>query len=139
MRETMGKAVSATKVMYGFKLHILYGEDRETAINFCFSKGSVPDVCFLGKLTENCTGSEIGDSEYVDEARAKCPQRRGFCFPARAGKDMKIQNTPDGKRRPKKRHCIENFIHRLKEWCGEDFSPSLGNGKSGRGGRNCGS
>jgi hypothetical protein len=35
---------------------------------------------------------------------------------------MKIQNTPEEKRRLKGRYRIENFIRRLKEKVGEDFS-----------------
>jgi hypothetical protein len=110
MREAMGKAVSATKVVYGFKVHILCDSTGKEAVNFCFSKGSASDVCFLEKLTENCTGAGIGDSGYVAKARAKRLQQRGFSFTAKARKNMKIQNTPDEKRKLKGRYRIENFI-----------------------------
>jgi hypothetical protein len=122
MREAMGKAVSATKVVYGFKVHILCDGAGRKAINFYFSKGSASDVYFLEKLTKNCTGSGIGDSGYVAKARAEKLRRRGFFFTAKSRKNMKIQNTPGEKRRLKGRYPIENFIHRLKEKVGEDFS-----------------
>lgn len=122
MKEAFGKAVCATKVVYGFKVHIVCDIAGKEVVNFCFSKGSVSDVRFLEKLTENCTGSGIGDSGYVSKAIAEKLRRRGFFFTAKARKNMKIQNTPDEKRRLRDRCHVENFIRRLKEKVGEDFS-----------------
>jgi hypothetical protein len=48
--------------------------------------------------------------------------RRNFFFTAKARKNMKRQNTPEEKRRLKGRYRIENYIRRLKEKVGEDFS-----------------
>jgi hypothetical protein len=122
MREAIGNAVCATKMVYGFKVHILCDWSGKEAKNFCFSKGSASDASFLEILTKNCTGSGIGDSGYVSKARAEKLRRRNFYFTAKARKNMKIQNTPEEKRRLKISYRIENFIHRLKEKVGEDFS-----------------
>jgi hypothetical protein len=122
MREACGKAVCATKIVYGFKVHILCDGTGKKAVNFCFSKGSASDINFLEKLTENCTGNGIGDSGYIGKAKEATLKQRGFFFTAKARKNMKIQNTPEERRRLKGRYRIENFIRRLKEKIGEDFS-----------------
>jgi hypothetical protein len=67
----MGKIVSLTKIIYGFKVHIVINERNSKMVNFAFSRGSEYGIHFLEKLLENCTGSEIGDSGYVSEARTK--------------------------------------------------------------------
>jgi hypothetical protein len=60
MKEALGKAVRATKVVHGFKVRILYDCTGKMAINFWFSKGSVSDVSHLEALTKNCTGASTG-------------------------------------------------------------------------------
>ncbi|MDR1437981.1 MAG: hypothetical protein LBI69_02885 [Puniceicoccales bacterium] len=65
MREAMGMVVSSTKTIFWFKVHIAINAEGTIAINFCFSNGSVHNVCFLEVLLENCTGSAIGDSGYI--------------------------------------------------------------------------
>jgi hypothetical protein len=122
MLEAMGKAVSSTKTVYGFKVHIVTNEEGTKAVNLAFSKGSEHDVCYLEKLFKNCTGSGIGDSGYVSRDRAERLKEKGLTFIAKTRKNMKVQNTPEEKRRLKKRSRIENFNQRLKKLVGEDFS-----------------
>ncbi|MDR1456635.1 MAG: transposase [Puniceicoccales bacterium] len=113
---------SSTKTVSGFKVHILTNAKGTRMINFCFSNGSAHDVCFLGMLLENCTGSSIGDSGYISKEKTDRLMKKNLKFIARKIKNMRVQNAAEEKRFPKKRFRIENFNQRLKKLVGEDFS-----------------
>jgi hypothetical protein len=89
----MRKAVSYTEIIFGFKVHIVTDATGKKAINFCYSNGSAHDICFLEKLLANCTGTAIGDSDYVSSDRAKRLMEHGLRFIAKKRKNMEIQNT----------------------------------------------
>jgi hypothetical protein len=76
-------------------VHILCNKEGREAVNLCFSNGSAADVCFLERLTANCTGSVIEDTGHVTKAKAERLMRRNFFFTAKAMKNMKRQNTQD--------------------------------------------
>jgi hypothetical protein len=122
MREAIGMAISATKIICGFKLHIVTNEQGTKVIRFCFSKGSKHDVNFLEELLQNCTGSCLADSGYICTKREKRLKDGGMQLIVRKRKNMKTQNTLQEKRRLKVRYRVENFIRKLKTRVGEDFS-----------------
>ncbi|MDR1437979.1 MAG: transposase [Puniceicoccales bacterium] len=122
MREAMGKAVSSTKIVFGFKVHIVTDATGKKAINFCYSNGSAHDICFLEKLLANCTGTAIGDSGYVSSDRAKRLMEHDLRFIAKKRKNMKVQNTAEEKQQLRIRSRIENFNQKFKKFVGEDFS-----------------
>jgi hypothetical protein len=85
-KEAAGKTVCATKVAYGFKVHILCDKAGRKAVNFCFSNGSAADVCFLERLTANCNGSGIGDSDTSLRQRQRGSCEEIFSSQLRRGK-----------------------------------------------------
>ncbi|MDR1438203.1 MAG: transposase [Puniceicoccales bacterium] len=122
MREAMGMAVSSTKTISGFKVHIATNAEGTIAVNFCFSNESTHDVCFLEVLLENCTGSAIGDSNYISQEKTNRLIQKNLKFVAKKRKNMEIQNAKEEKQKLKIRHRIENFNQKLKKLVGEDFS-----------------
>ncbi|MDR2677204.1 MAG: hypothetical protein LBB26_01400 [Puniceicoccales bacterium] len=65
MREAMGIAVSSTKKVCGFKVHVMMDIKGKKVVNFCFPKWSSHDANHLEEIFQGCSGCSIGNSGYV--------------------------------------------------------------------------
>jgi hypothetical protein len=119
--EFAGWAHSATKCIFGFKLHIVVNE-RGKIIAFRLTNGKRHDVRETGALLRGLTGTEIGDKGHCPMPLRKRLAKSGMRFIAHACRNMGNGNTPEEKMLLRRRNLVERVIGKLKRHIGDCFS-----------------
>jgi hypothetical protein len=78
-------AHSATKVVFGVKLHLVIN-DRKKVANFYITKGSASDISALDELLKPLKGTVIGDKGYVSMKAHEKLKAMGIFMVAKARK-----------------------------------------------------
>jgi hypothetical protein len=114
-------AISATKKIYGIKLHLAI-DDLNQVVNFFITKGSTSDVSMAAKLLQGRTGTAIGDKGYVSKNLHMELKNCGLNFIARAKRNMKEQNTAEEIAALSKRYKVKIFTGKLKTRLGDNVA-----------------